>query len=131
MFRSASSRTELLWQSQAEGFPVQQLRQPKTTIAVAAILMLPFLLFINIGAAILPRHNSQQQVGKLHPAMARLYADNLTIENNRGTIAHEGSYGAGSAKAAQLSSPVLVFGSQNNRSAPRGIQDNIKELDKL
>ncbi|KAH6929139.1 hypothetical protein HPB50_023849 [Hyalomma asiaticum] len=132
MCRSASSGAELPWQSQAETYAVHQLREPKVTIAVAASLMLLLLLFVSIGAAIRRRHNSQPEVEKLHPAMARLYADNFTIEDNRGPIAHEGSYGVASAKSGQLSSPLLHFSSQDSkRSAWRRLEDGIKELDKL
>ncbi|KAH6944457.1 hypothetical protein HPB50_003281 [Hyalomma asiaticum] len=107
----------LLWQSQAEAYPVHQLRKPKATIALAASAMLIFLLLVSIGAGIRRRQNSKHNVEKLHAALARLYVGNFTIEYNRGPTEREDSYGVASAKSMEVSSPLLAFGSENsNRS---------------
>ncbi|KAH6948377.1 hypothetical protein HPB50_023827 [Hyalomma asiaticum] len=131
MFRSASSFTDLLCQSQAETPTVHHLPKRKQTIAVVASLVLLLLIFVSIAAATRREQNNRLQVEKVHPAMARLNAENFTIKAIHGPVAHEDSYGVGAAKPAQRSPPFLVFGSQNNMSPPRKIEDNIKELEKL
>ncbi|KAL1467269.1 hypothetical protein MTO96_005822 [Rhipicephalus appendiculatus] len=132
MFRSTSSGAELLWQSQSETSPVHQLRKPKATIAIAASLMLLLLIFVSIGAALRRRHNSQPESESLHPAIARLFAANFSIDDTSGLVAGEGGYRVVSAKSAPLPLPLLVFGRRDsNSSAPRRPEDTIKELDKL
>ncbi|KAH7981911.1 hypothetical protein HPB52_001759 [Rhipicephalus sanguineus] len=128
MFRSTSSGAELLWQSQSEASLVHQLRKPRTTVVVAASGLFLVLLLVAIGVALRPRKESQPDFDVLHPAIARLFTANFSID----TIGDEGGSGVASVDSARLPMPLLAFGKRDsNSSALRRPEKVMEELDKL
>ncbi|KAL1467268.1 hypothetical protein MTO96_005821 [Rhipicephalus appendiculatus] len=128
MFRSTSSGAELLWQSRSEASLALQLRKPKTTVVVAASVVFLVLLLVAVGLALRPRKESQPGFDVLHPAIARLFTANFSIDS----IGDEGGSGGASVDAGRMPMTLVAFGKRDsNSSALRRPEKLMKELDKL
>ncbi|KAL3257590.1 hypothetical protein MRX96_017045 [Rhipicephalus microplus] len=92
MFCDTSSGVGLLWQSQSDTPPVHQVRKPKATIALAVSLMLLLLVLACVGAALCPQRSGHPDGHSLHPAMARLFSPNFSVDEANGHAEADGGY---------------------------------------